>query len=95
MEARLPISQAADGKHRVIDGQSAAAEHILVVLVVVIVIVGEAPCPRIDQDLAGLPVLRAQGLEKVPLADDLDVRVAVRLQLLPDLGFGQQAGHPQ
>jgi hypothetical protein len=26
----------------------------------------------------------------VALADDLDVRVAVRLQLLPDLGFGHR-----
>jgi len=57
------------------------------VLIVVIVVVGEATGARIDQDLACLSVLRAHGLDEAALPDDLNVRVAVRLQLLADLGF--------
>src|SRR5262249_57191630 len=36
----------------------------------------------------GLAVLRADGLEIVALPRDLDVGVALRVQLLPDLRFG-------
>src|SRR5262249_6205443 len=38
----------------------------------------------------GLAVLRADGLEIVALPRDLDVGVALRVQLLPDLRFGHR-----
>src|SRR5262249_2301383 len=56
-------------------------------LVVVIVVVSQAPVAGIDYELAGLAVLRADGLEIVALPRDLDVGVALRVQLLPDLRF--------
>src|SRR5262245_10968247 len=58
------------------------------VVVVIIVAVGQAAVARVHHDLAGLAVLRADGYEEVALADDLNVRVTVRLQLFQDLGFG-------
>src|SRR5262245_61245414 len=57
-------------------------------LVVVIVVIGQPPGPRVDHELAGLAVLRPDGFEIVTLPRDLDVGVALRLQLLPDLRLG-------
>src|SRR4030095_2318008 len=60
----------------------------LIVVVAIAVSAGEAPCLRVDQDLAGLSVLQSHGLDEAALTDEQDVRVTVRLQLLANLRFG-------
>src|SRR5678815_1803971 len=60
--------------------------------VIIIIIIGcsQPAVLRVHDDLAGLAVLRADSLHVSSVADDLDVRPAVGLQLLAHLIFGDR-----